>query len=266
MSDLQRYETRHGPMLGFRGDVYISRSLELYGEFSPRERKLFDRLVRPEMTVVEAGANIGTHTVALARACAPGPLYAFEPQQRVFQVLCANLALNDVTNVIASPDACGEAPGFARIPPLDYGAEYNFGGISLAGPGGPGLRVRVAPLDELELPACDFLKIDVEGFEPQVLNGAAGTIRRCRPILYVENDRERNQQVVIDLIHELGYRMYWHVPPLFDADNFRENPENVFAGTVSLNILALPEERPFNVRGTLIDPLNWRSPVGRGVS
>lgn len=266
MSDLQRYETRHGPMLAFRGDVYISRSLELYGEFSSRERKLFDKLVKPEMTVVEAGANIGTHTLALARACAPGPLYAFEPQQRVFQVLCANLALNDIANVVASPDACGEAPGTATIPPLDYGARANFGGVSLGSEGGPGLRVRVFPLDELELPACDLLKIDVEGFEPQVLKGAAGTIRRCRPILYVENDREQNQQAVIDLVHELGYRMYWHTPPLFDADNFRNNPENVFEGIVSVNILALPEERPFNIVSTPIDPGNWRSPIHRDAS
>ena len=111
MSDLIRLETRHGPMLAFRHDAYITRSIELYGEFSGREWKLFEQLVEPGQTVVESGANIGAHTVPLARRCAPGPLYAFEPQQRVFQALCANLALNDITNVVASPDACGAEAG-----------------------------------------------------------------------------------------------------------------------------------------------------------
>src|SRR6185503_18246577 len=101
MQDLEIYQTRDGPMMAFRHDVYIGRSLELYGEFSPSERELLGQLVKPGGVLVEVGANIGAHTIALARACAPGKLYAFEPQQRVFQVLCANLALNGVTNVVA---------------------------------------------------------------------------------------------------------------------------------------------------------------------
>src|SRR6185312_4051355 len=89
------YQTCHGPMLALRGDQYVTRSLELYGEFSGLEARLFEQIVKPGVSVVEAGANIGAHTVHLARLCAPAPLYAFEPQQRVFQILCANLALND---------------------------------------------------------------------------------------------------------------------------------------------------------------------------
>lgn len=261
VSDLQRYETRDGPMLGFASDIYVARSLELYGEYCPGERRLFDQLVKPGHTVVEIGANIGSHTVALARACAPGPLYAFEPQQRVFQALCANLALNGVANAVAYPEACGEAPGWAVVPRLDYGAVRNPGGVALQPDGSEGLRTRIVRLDDLELPACHLLKVDVEGFEPAVLRGAAGTIARCRPILYVENDRAANQQAVIDLIHGQGYRMYWHTPALFDSQNFRGNAENVFPGTVSLNLLAIPSERPSNIAAPPIDPANWRSPI-----
>ena len=265
MSDLIRLETRHGPMLAFRRDAYVTRSLELYGEFSGREWKLFEQIVEPGQTVVEIGANIGAHTVPLARRCAPGPLYAFEPQQRVFQALCANLALNDIGNVIASPDACGAEPGQARIPPLDYGAPFNFGGVSLSPPEAPGVPTRVIALDDLELPACHLLKIDVEGFEPQVLRGASRTIRRHRPRLYVENDRRENQQLVIDLIHALDYRMYWHAPPMFDPANFAGNPENVFGDIVSANLFAVPAELEDTVNAaTPIDPANWRSPIRFG--
>src|ERR1700744_363587 len=101
-------QTCHGPMLGLAGDLYITRSLEVYGEFSYGEWLLFSQIVKPGRAVVEIGANIGAHSVPLARACAPGPLYLFEPQQRGFQILCANLVLNGITNAIAYPEACGE--------------------------------------------------------------------------------------------------------------------------------------------------------------
>jgi FkbM family methyltransferase len=184
MEDTARYETRHGPMLAFRTDRFITRSFELYGEFSGLEWKLFEQLVRPGMTLVEAGANIGAHTVPLARRCAPGTLHAFEPLQRVFQLLCANLALNDIANVAAYPEGCGAATGYATAPPLDYSVPFNFGSVSLSPEGAPGLRTRITPIDALELSACDFVKIDVEGFEPEALRGAATTIRRHRPLLY----------------------------------------------------------------------------------
>src|SRR5438445_2661229 len=143
-SDVKTLQTRHGPMLALAGDRYITRSLELYGEFSQGEWELFAQMVKPGMTVVEVGANIGAHSVALARACLPGPLYLFEPQQRVFQILCANLAMNGVTNAIAYPEACSEEDGFVIVPPLDYGAEFNFGGVSVLPDveGARGMRVR----------------------------------------------------------------------------------------------------------------------------
>jgi FkbM family methyltransferase len=258
------YKTRHGPMLAFKGDMYITRSLEVYGEFSGSEWRLLEQLAKPGMPVVEIGANIGAHTVALARRCAPGPLYAFEPQQRVFQLLCANLANNGVENVIAWPEACGESEGVALIPPLDYAGLQNFGGVSLqqATPGRSGTPVRVRPLDDLNLQQCGLIKIDVEGFEPQVLRGARETIARCRPVLYVENDRPDQQQEVISLIAEMGYRQYWHTPSLFDPGNFNGVAEDVFGRIVSLNLLCVPSEQGTKVEGVQeIDPTNWTSPV-----
>jgi FkbM family methyltransferase len=262
MSDIARYETRHGPMLAFRSDRYITRSFELYGEFSGLEWKLFEQLVHPGMTVVEAGANIGAHTVPLARRCAPGTLHAFEPLQRVFQLLCANLALNDITNVAAYPEGCAGTAGYATAPPLDYGVPFNFGSVSLSPEGAPGLRTRVTPIDGLDLPACHFIKIDVEGYEPQVLRGAEATVRRHRPLLYVENDRKEHQQEVIDVIDSFGYRMYWHAPRLFNAGNFRGNPDNVFGETVSTNLLCIPAESEDSVGGAPpVDRRNWISPI-----
>lgn len=256
-------ETRHGPMLVLAGDFYVGRSLELYGEFSEREQELLAQLVKPGSVVVEVGANIGAHTVPLARTCAPGPLYAFEPQQRVFQLLCANLALNGVTNVIAAPEACGEAEGYALIPRIDYGRPQNFGSVALLEPESqlPAFRVRLSPIDSLKLARCRLIKVDAEGAEPAILRGARETIGRCRPILYVENSVAENQQEVISLIHQFGYRQWWHTPPLYTPDNWAGNPENVFGQVVSVNILAIPNEVAGGPDAPSIDPDNWTSPV-----
>ena len=262
--DAKTYETRHGPMLALRGDRYITRSLELYGEFSGLEARLFEQIVKPGMCIVEVGANIGAHTVPMARLCAPARLYAFEPQQRVFQILCANLALNDVRNVLAFPDAAGAEPGHVLLPDLDYGAQGNFGGVSVLPEGSDvaGLKTRVVTLDSLELARCHLIKIDVEGFESEVLRGARGTIGRLRPLLYVENDRAARQQELISLIDELGYRQYWHTPPLFDPANPKAATENVFPGVVSVNLFCIPKETDSTVAGvTPIDPANWVCPA-----
>jgi FkbM family methyltransferase len=259
---VRTYQTRSGPMLAIRTDSYVTRSLELYGEYCPAEWAALKQVIRPGMTVVEIGANMGSHSVDMARACAPGPFYAFEPQPRLFQVLCANLALNDIGNALAYPEGCGEAEGWAVVPMVDYGRQGNFGGLSLRAPGEEGVKVRIRPLDALELPALGLLKVDVEGFEPKVLRGAQQTIGRCRPVIYIENDRPLQQQEVISLVAGMGYQLYWHTPLLFDAGNFNGVQENVFPGVASLNMFCVPRERGVQVVGLKeIDPANWTSPL-----
>jgi FkbM family methyltransferase len=266
-ADTIEVETRYGRMWALRGDRYITRCLQTYGEYCEAEAHVFRQLVKPAMTVVEAGANIGTHTLMLAKACAPGRLIAFEPQQRIFQLLCANLAANGVANVVALPEAMGAAAGTARLPALDYGAANNFGGVapSLDAEGSgwaDGLAARVTPLDDLALPACHLLKIDVEGWEAEALRGARQTIARCRPLIYVENDRAEQQAVLIALIAELGYAQYWHVAPLFNAENFKGASQDVTGQAVSLNMFCVPNESSLTVTGfEPIDPAGWRSPV-----
>jgi FkbM family methyltransferase len=250
---VQTYKTRSGPMLALRTDFYMTRSLELYGEYCPEEWRMLKQLIRPGMTVVEVGANMGAHSVDMARACAPGAFYAFEPQPRIFQILCANLALNDIGNAIAYPEGCGEAEGEAVVPLVDYSQQGNFGGLSLQPAGEQGIKVRVRPLDNLDLSACGLLK---------VLRGARRTVERCRPVIYIENDRSAQQQEVISLVAEMGYRLYWHTPPLFDPRNFNSVQENIFGRVMSVNMLCIPNERGTQVQGLRqIDPSNWTSPI-----
>ncbi|MFP3733211.1 FkbM family methyltransferase, partial [Bacillus sp. SIMBA_006] len=76
--------------------------------------------VRQGDTVVEVGANIGSHTVMLSQAVGDsGVVFAFEPQRHVFQVLCANLVINHCLNVRANQCAIGDTDGTIDFPAID---------------------------------------------------------------------------------------------------------------------------------------------------
>jgi FkbM family methyltransferase len=252
-------DCRYGRMLYPKRDRYLGRGLALYGEFSEGEVELFRQFMRPGMTVLDIGANIGAHTVFMARAVAPGGMVlAFEPQRILHQILCANCALNGIDNVLAEQVGLGAAPGILRVPPMDYGSALSFGGLSLqTGPEGEAVGIR--RLDAYHLQACAFIKIDVEGMEAQVLEGAVDTLDRLRPVLYVENDRRDQAPALIELLQAMDYRLWWHTPPLYNPGNFAGNPEDVFPGIVSINVLALPRESEVAVEGLrpVTGPEDW---------
>ena len=234
---------RHGYFLYNKNDQYVGRSLALYGEYCEAESAVFGQICKPGDIVIEAGANIGSHTVHLAKLVGTkGHVIALEPQRVVFQTLCANIALNSLTNVMAHQVAVGGENGSAVMPGIDYSKSGNFGGISV-NMTGTGETVRMVKLDGfVNLPRLRLIKIDVEGFEQQVLEGAAETIQKHRPYLYLENDRQEKSEALIRKIQGLGYRAYWHMPPLYNPENFAQNRRNVFNRIVSANMLCLPEE------------------------
>ena len=235
---------RAGLMLYNRNDTYIGASLRKYGEFSGEETTLFQMIIQPGRTVLDIGANIGVHTVDMSRlAGASGVVHAFEPQRLVFHLLCANVALNSCANVFTHHAAVGAAGGTLLVPALDPEQRHNYGGLSLLD-SRPGEPVPLITVDGLRLGDCQFIKLDVEGMETEALRGAVATIGRFRPILYVENDRQARSVELIGLIQEYGYRLWWHLPPIHGANNFRGDTENIFGGKVSVNMICIPAEIP----------------------
>jgi FkbM family methyltransferase len=188
---------------------------------------------------------------------------AFEPERFNFQLLCANVALNNCTNVWALNQAVGSANGMIHVPAVDPTLANNFGGVELLASGGADM-VPLRTIDSLQLGACNMIKVDVEGMEGEVLKGARETIRRHRPLLYVENDREESSAALIELILQLGYHLFWHTPPLFNAGNFAGDPEDVFPGLVSVNMICFPSEASSNVQGfrRVASPADrWNAPA-----
>lgn len=244
-------EGKHGYFVYNRNDRFVGKALELYGEYGEHEVDLFTKLVSPGDLVIEVGANKGSQTVPLSRMAGDGGIvYAFEPQPIVFQNLCANISLNGLNNVRAFPFACGDLDGYEHIPFEDYESEGNFGGVRMQGPSGLGERVSLIRLDGwfAEKNNIRLIKIDVEGMEESVIAGAVETIDRCKPFLYVENDRLEKSKALIETIWELGYKCYWHLPPCYNENNFYKTRQNLYPNIVAVNMLCIPEGGP-NVDG-----------------
>ncbi|ROT95508.1 FkbM family methyltransferase [Altererythrobacter sp. FM1] len=253
-------QTEFGLILYNKNDIYIGKSLKIYGEYSFREHELFSQMVTPNMVVVEIGANIGSLTVGLAQLANQGLVYAFEPQRLVFQTLCANIALNNLTNVFAYQYAIGAESGVIEVPESDPRVPHNFGGLEL-GQHRHGDIVSLATIDQMGFQQLDFMKIDIEGMECEALRGAADAIRRHRPIIYLEADREERFAELHAILSEYRYTMYWSLVDLYRPDNFRGVKGDIF-GISSKNLLCIPEERDFPVSGmtTVTGPEDsWRA-------
>ena len=226
-----------------KNDVFVGRSLCLYGEYCEQEFDLLRAMAKPGMCIVDVGANCGSHAVRLAKIVgANGRVVAIEPQPPVFQELAATMALNSLTNVDCYPYILTDKNGFATIPAMNYNLENNFGGMAMNESAHAGAVVPSRRFDDIyALPRLDIMKIDVEGMELDVLKGAAESVRRFKPMIYLENDRKDRSQPLLEWLFAEDYRLWWHFPALFNPNNFFANPTNVFGGVASVNVLAVPK-------------------------
>lgn len=232
---------RHGVMVWPKADESIGRALDLYGEFAEGENRLMNRYVQPGDVVVDVGANLGTTVLPLANAVgASGQVIAFEPQPLMTQCLQTMLSINECFNVRVITAALAEKRGWARIlaPNISHGG--NYGAMAL---GAEGLQVPVMCLDEIELSSCSLIKIDVEGYEWPVIQGAKKNLLKHRPVIYLEAKRIAGTAAYLTWLLGNGWRCYWHFASFYLPDNFRNNPKNIFGGTGDMNILAVPSEK-----------------------
>jgi FkbM family methyltransferase len=182
------------------------------------------QLLGTDLTVLDIGANMGTYSLALARFVgARGKVHSFEPQRVLFHLLAGSVALNSLTNVHCHHVALGDREGQLEIPQFDYSQPLNFGSIEFSSEqveplhqirGHDPVKIDHVPLralDQFGFDPVHLMKIDVEGMELNVLQGAMETLKRFKPVLYVEffkSDKAALQQ----LITGLGYATYENGP------------------------------------------------------
>jgi len=178
----------------------------VHGRFYEIEELEYIRtLLPPNSTVADVGANVGNHSLFFSQVCRAACVIAFEVNEEAIALLRRNVAINrdeaiDLSNVGC---AVGNGSGFVKV--KSKGSLHNLGSATfVACPDVSGYRTEA--LDKLlDSRDVDFIKIDVEGMEFDVLEGALETIRRSRPILFVEvrkNDLDR----YFSLMKSMNYR------------------------------------------------------------
>jgi FkbM family methyltransferase len=268
---------RHGVFLFNINDMPAGVSLDSQGEWEESVVRLLVSVLEPGDVAVDVGAHLGSFTVPMARRVGPtGSVLSLEPQLDLFQELNANLALNGLFNVhsMRAAAASFEFQGERCIPIRDNSrGRSNHGSYSLldteaasitgardviAGTTGRatqscrdgGTSFPIVALDALpflEGRCLALMKVDVEGFEREVLLGAQSTLERCAPVLYLENQCRSTSPPLLDLLFELGYACFWDPAPYYSPDNFfRHLPDDagsVSTPGISLNMLCLQDQR-----------------------
>jgi FkbM family methyltransferase len=180
-----KYTLHHVDNLGYffldENPDLIKDTLKENRIWEPLITQLIKKHVKPQSSVIDAGAHIGIHTLTLSKAAgSKGSVYAFEPQMKLFTELVMNLRKNCCNNVIAYRAALGDRQDTIQ---MQNCLAQNEGatGIGTGGDYAPMITI-----DELGLSDLSLLKIDVKYFENQVLQGAFKTIEKSRPVILIE--------------------------------------------------------------------------------
>ena len=189
------------------GGLYIRYLAQKEQRRGEREIGLIPFLADPRRVSLDVGANKGVYTHALLPHSAA--VHAFEPNPKLFRILSGWARGRATLHDLALGDTTGEAD--LLVP--RYGGGYSNQGGSLSAVKVTGehgsLPVRTARLDDLDLGAIGFIKIDVEGFEMQVVAGAAETLRRDRPSLLIEIEERHTHRPLEESVADVcahGYR------------------------------------------------------------
>jgi FkbM family methyltransferase len=207
----------HGTVIVNRFDYKMLDKVRGYGvgfqileksAFDPEEVELANSLLKLRrkyfgdgVVAIDCGANIGIHTIEWAKTMTGwGSVIAIEAQERIFYALAGNVAINNCLNAKVIFAAASAADGTMRVPNPDYLQPSSFGSLELKQRANTEFigqlidyaaektsEIRTLTLDSFELGRIDFIKIDVEGMELDVLEGAAQSITRNHPVLMVES-------------------------------------------------------------------------------
>jgi len=151
--------------------------------------------------VVDAGANIGNHAIYLAKFCDVAKIHAFEPMPHARAILERNTALNAPDLIDIHPVALGASESKATVRLF---SPANHGSTTLEED--PNGQIPIQPLDAFALPQVDLIKIDVEGMQDAVLEGAQDTIARSKPAMIIEAfDRDDERVKTERVLDSLGY-------------------------------------------------------------
>lgn len=185
-----------------RADASVSVQI-VEGDYEPHVASTLDRLLGSGDVFVDVGSNVGYHTFRAAqRVGCEGRVIAVEANSENARLIAHTIESNQITNVDLVPLALAGERGF-----VSFGTHVGSNGGFLPGDhattaSGRGTIVPTMALDDLGLPAVSVVKIDVEGAEAIVIDGAGATIEHCRPTFVMEFSQEMTARVSGRTPHE----------------------------------------------------------------
>jgi len=201
----------------------IDFSIYLTGAFERLTLNALMRLARPGDTVFDIGANIGSHTLHLARRVgSSGRVYAFEPTDFAFGKLSTNLALNpkllhrvsaQQMYLASDPTLDRQEATYASWPLEPEGSVHPKHGGQLVTTSGATVDSLDHFVERTGIEHIDLVKIDVDGHELPVLSGSHKVLQRFRPTIvmevspYVHGDEEQSFDSLVDFLRNLGYSL-----------------------------------------------------------
>ena len=247
MKNIKKQKLKHGIFSYYTNDEYIGKSLSEYGEWSETEIILLKQLVKGNENIIEVGSNIGTHTIPLAKHVLNGGLvYAIEPQSQNYKLLSKNIKDNKLKNVKILKFAISSKQGEAYMNIFNENMTNNYGDSKIfANNFRNSESVKVKTLDQLfyddnkEIKTIKLIKCDAQGQELNIILGSKKIINTHKPFLYLENDDINTSKALIEKIKEMKYIMFWHLPPLYNPNNFLKNSKNIFPKIISCNMLCI---------------------------
>lgn len=178
--------------------------------FEPESLGPFYKLARASDGVLDIGANTGIYALVGAAGNPGATVIAFEPVPEIFEYLSRNAELNRFSGLRVERLALGDSDGEIEFY-VPAGITLATGGSAAAGfrEAGQTLRVRCTTLDDYlghhGHPQIDLIKMDTEATEPAVLDGASGTITRCRPVIVCEVLRGRTEAALQTRLERQNY-------------------------------------------------------------
>lgn len=198
-----------------RADISVAQAIGA-GAYEPHLIAFLEAFLAPGMHIVDAGANIGLYSLlAASRVGAAGRVHSFEPNSENCRLLLASAAANGFDNISLHPVALGNSTGYAYFT-LALGSNGGLQDDLNRNIFDESCKiVPVMRLDDFDLRRIDLLKMDVEGAEALLVEGAPDTLSRCRPVIVAEFSYEMLHRVArrdgaefLARVQEMGFELF----------------------------------------------------------
>jgi FkbM family methyltransferase len=194
----------------------ISWFIFLQDQFEDCDWRFTRSLLKPDAVFFDIGANVGLYSLNVAQEIPGVKVHAFEPVRESYASLCRNVAKNNFgSKIICNQTAVGSSSGSVFMTSDFHASNYIVDSSSRYNTEAVTCVTLDEYVDRYRIEKIDFIKIDVECFEAEVLSGAMGTLAQHRPLVFMEitkaNPREWNERrlsdyrKIVSAMENLGY-------------------------------------------------------------